>query len=165
MKRYWATMAVATVFGLSACDSATTADDRTDAAATAATVEEAPAVAVEPATTVEAPTPPAAGSATPLFAIVYPGAAVEAPPLMADGPAGPGGMVSFQTEATPEEVIAFYRTRADEAGLKTIMSMSQGDARAYGAAGDGPHGASVRVVASPGEGGRTSVQLAWSAGG
>jgi hypothetical protein len=44
------------------------------------------------------------------------------------------------------------------------MGMNQGDARAYGAAG-GPAGATnIHVVAAPGEGGETSVQLSWSEG-
>lgn len=169
MKRYLAAVAAATTFGVSACDRAATAEKTEDPpAATAPDGDASPTPAsTPPAAAPEAPPAPrpAGGADTPVFAVLYPGAAVEGAPLLSDGPAGPGGLVAFTTPASPDEVVAFYRGRAENAGLNTIMSMSQGEARAYGAAGEGAHGASVRVVASPGEGGRTSVQLAWSAGG
>jgi len=98
----------------------------------------------------------------PAFAAVYPDAEVEGEPLMAMGEAGPGGVVTFVTEAEPDAVIAFYRQRAEAAGLATMMSMNQGEARAYGALKQA-NGASVNVVAAPAEE-RTSVQLTWSAG-
>ncbi|MDB5420765.1 MAG: hypothetical protein JWR59_712, partial [Brevundimonas sp.] len=47
-------------------------------------------------------------------------------------------------------------------GLATMMSLNQGEARAYGAQKQAT-GASVNVVAAPSEA-RTSVQLTWSAG-
>ena len=55
-------------------------------------------------------------------------------------------------------------TRAEEAGLTSVMGMNQGDARAYGAAGGQAGATNLQVVAAPGAGGETSVQLSWSAG-
>lgn len=102
-------------------------------------------------------------AAVPQFAIVYPNAEVKGEPLLAASSAGPGGVVTFVTDAQPDDVIAFYRERAEAAGLATMMSLNQGAARAYGAQKQ-TTGASVNVVAAPSED-RTSVQLTWSAGG
>ena len=68
------------------------------------------------------------------------------------------------SSSTPETVIAFYRQRAEAAGLSPVMAMNQGEARAYGAAARKENGATLQVVASPGEEGLTSVQLTWSGG-
>jgi len=100
----------------------------------------------------------------PTFAALYPGAQADGAPVAANGPSGPGGLITFSTDAAPEAVVAFYRQRAEQAGLASIMAMNQGEARAYGAAASGDKGASLQVVASPGEDGLTSVQLSWSAG-
>ena len=77
--------------------------------------------------------------------------------------AGPGGIATYTTDADPDAVIAFHRSRAEAAGLSSAMSMDQGEARAYGAASP-ESGASLQVVASAAENGLTSVQLSWSAG-
>ena len=84
--------------------------------------------------------------------------------LAAGGEAGPGGLVTFTTTASPDDVVAFYRERAEKAGLRSVAGMNQGDTRAYGAAADAGNGASLQVVATPTETGVTSVQLGWSAG-
>ncbi|MBX9616520.1 MAG: hypothetical protein K2X25_13060, partial [Caulobacteraceae bacterium] len=105
---------------------------------------------------------PAAPGA-PAFAVLYPGATLDEPALSASGPAGPGGLVTYTTEADPAAVITFYEDRAAAAGLLPVMAMNQGDARAYGAA-DADGGVSLQVVASPTETGATSVQLTWVAG-
>jgi len=89
---------------------------------------------------------------------------VNQPATTAAGPDGEGGLVTFTTAATPDEVVAFYRARAEEAGLISVMGMNQGDARAYGAAGGQAGATNLQVVAAPGAGGETSVQLSWSAG-
>jgi hypothetical protein len=104
---------------------------------------------------------PAADGA-PAFAVVYPGATIEDDPVVATGPEGPGGLVTYLTDAAPEAVIAFHRERAEAAGLSSVMAMNQGDARAYGAA---KARANLQVVAAPTPEGRTSVQLSWSAAG
>lgn len=110
---------------------------------------------------------PAGGAVTvggaPAFAAVYPGGAIEAPPTVAGGPAGPGGIVTFTSEAKPEAIISFYKQRAEAAGLASVMSMNQGDSQAYGAA-EVTNGATLQVVATALEGAPTSVQVTWSAG-
>jgi len=127
----------------------------------------APADAAVPAVTaaaqVAAVAVPAAPGA-PAFAVVYPGGAVGGPATVARGPDGPGGMLSFTTEATPDAVIAFYRQRAEAAGLASVMAMNTGEARAYGAAAEDRSGKLLRVVATPVEDGPTNVQLDWTAG-
>ncbi|WP_296170890.1 hypothetical protein [uncultured Brevundimonas sp.] len=107
---------------------------------------------------------PAAPDA-PAFAVLYPDATPLGPATLARGPSGPGGILQFTTPDTPEAVVSFYRARAEASGLNTIASMNQGGASAY-SAGDGANGAGklLSVVASPGEGGLTNVQLDWSSG-
>ena len=166
MKRSVAAVAVAFTVGLSGCDSRSQAAPEIEAPA--ATPETTPAVDAAP-TAPAAPSAPVAADAlaidgAPAFAAVYPGAQIDSPATLASGPTGPGGLVTFTTEATPETVIAFYRQRAEAAGLSPVMAMNQGEARAYGAAARKENGATLQVVASPGEGGLTSVQLSWSAG-
>jgi len=118
--------------------------------------------------------PPPAGTTAPAegavrvanapdFAAVYPGGVVETPPTVAGGPAGPGGLVTFTTDAKPEAVIGFYKQRAEAAGLAPVMSLNRGDTVAYGAA-EPANGAMVQVVATAVEKAPTSVQLTWSAG-
>lgn len=128
-----------------------------------ATSAESPAPAA-PAPTATGPASPAASGA-PSFAVIYPGGELEAPATLAQSPTGPGGIVTFTTDADPDAVIAFYKSRAEAAGLKSINAMKQGEASAY-AAGDGVDGTGklLSVVASPLDSGPTSVQLSWSAG-
>ncbi|WP_292261738.1 hypothetical protein [Brevundimonas sp.] len=148
---------------LAACDGAPRAESETTAPpppAPAAPAVEANAAAV--ATPAAVPQPPAANGA-PAFAVLYPGARVaQTSSVSASGPAGPGGMSSFTVAAEPAEVIAFYRQQADAAGLASVMAMDQGGSRAYGAAG--PSDAQLQVVASPQDGGGSTVLLTWSAG-
>jgi hypothetical protein len=129
--------------------------------------ETATASAARAGTDTPAPSPGTAGvpaaPGAPAFAVLYPGAVLDAPALSASGPAGPGGLVTYTTEADPAAVITFYEDRAAAAGLAPVMAMNQGDARAYGAA-DAEGGATLQVVASPTDSGATSVQLTWVAG-
>ena len=146
---------------LSACG------DREDKKAAPPAAEAAiPATAPAPAapTTATGPAAPAATGA-PAFAVIYPGGAADGAPVLAQSPSGPGGMLTFTTDADPESVVAFYKDRAEAAGLKSITAMNQGEARGY-SAGDGANGRGqlLSVVANPVEGGPTSVQLSWSAG-
>jgi len=170
MKRSVAAVAVAFTVGLTGCDGRSeaapeaspppTADSASAAAETSAAEPLAPAAAPEAAVLAEA----TAIDGAPMFAALYPGAQADSPATLASGPTGPGGLITFTTDALPETVIAFYRQRAEAAGLAPVMAMNQGEARAYGAAARKTGGASLQVVASPGEGGLTSVQLTWSAG-
>jgi len=165
MKLIVAAALVVVASGLAACErpgvetkapaDATPAETRAEVSAprspTPATHDQADAVA-----------PIAQGA--PAFAVLYPGGEIQAPPTLASGPAGPGGLVAFQTDADPETIVEFYRQRAEAAGLSSVMAMNMGEARSYGAA-KADAGANLQVVASPAEDGKTSVQLSWSAGG
>ena len=161
MKRTLAAAALMAALALAGCSQAPA--DEAPAAAEAAPAADAAAPAA-------AATPVAAGAATPAapgapaFAVVYPGGATEGPATVARGPDGPGGILSFTTDATPDAVIDFYRQRAEAAGLASVMAMNTGDARAYGAAASDGSGKLLRVVATPVEDGPTSVQLDWTAG-
>ncbi len=160
MKRSVATVVLALSVGLAACD------DRSQAAPE---VESSSVPAAEPAREAAPAAAPPAAPATaikgaPAFAALYPGAQTDAAPVTASGPDGPGGIVTFTTDATPDAVIDFYRQRAEKAGPFPIMAMNQGEARAYGASARTEKGASLQVVAAPGEDGLTSVQLSWSDG-
>lgn len=146
---------LATALCLAACSPAS--DDKAAPQADAEAVPAADAPAGAPAPDAGATTP----SGDPAFAAVYPGSDLTAPVTRADGDAGPGGMATFTTTATPDAVVEFYKHRAEGAGLVSTSAMNQGEARGYKAASnDGA--ASVAVIAAP-EGERTSVQLTWSA--
>jgi len=107
----------------------------------------------------EAAAAPADNGADPAFTETYPGARVEQATRGEAGGAD-GGLVVFTTDAPAEDVIAFYRDRAETAGLAPTMAMTQGDTHAYGAAHP-QTGTTLSVVASP-DGERTSVQLSWT---
>lgn len=166
MKRTLAATALMTALALAGCgnpEAAQTAEAAPDAALDgAAPVAEAAApAAVPPGAMFAAP----AASGAPAFAVLYPGAKPDGPATVAQGPVGPGGIVSFTTDASPESVIAFYRQRAEAGGLRPITAMNQGEARAY-SAGDGANGRGklLSVVATPVDAGATNVQLSWTAG-
>lgn len=166
MIRHWAALAAFSMLGLAACDRA--------AEHAPAAGDHAPAPIAPAGSATAAPMPQGSQGASaslslaapdaPAFAVLYPDAVVEEPATTAVGPDGEGGLVTFATEAEPDAVVAFYREHAEAAGLTSVMGMNQGDARAYGAADVQPNGASLQVVASPGEADRTSVQLTWNAG-
>lgn len=162
MKRTLAAAALMATMVMAGCGQAPA--DEAPAAAEAA-VDAADAVvpaSVPPTTSVTAAAPAAPGA--PAFAVVYPGGEASGPATVARGPDGPGGILSFTTEATPDAVIDFYRQRAEAAGLASVMAMNTGAARAYGAAAEDGSGKLLRVVATPVEDGPTSVQLDWTAG-
>lgn len=163
MKRSVAAVAVALTVGLVGCDERSQAAPETSLPPPAdAPAEIAPVAASAPAADVEPA--PASIDGAPAFAALYPGAQADGPATVANGPTGPGGLITFTTDADPDAVVAFYKQRAEAAGLAPVMAMNQGEARAYGAAARTTNGATLQVVASPGEGGLTSVQLTWSAG-
>lgn len=132
-----------------------------DAAPAPGATEAALPAAPAPAATPSAAPEPAAADA-PEFAVIYPGGAPKAPATPAMSPAGKGGILEFTTDATPDQVVAFYRQRAEANGLKPINAMSREAARGY-AAGDGG-GRLLNVVATPVDGGPTDVLLTWSGG-
>lgn len=149
-----------TVLGVAACKPAPTAENPATEAVAAPTADARAPTA--PAATPVADTAPPAVQGAPAFAVLYPEARVEASPTLADG--GRGGIMSFTVADAPEEVIAFYRARAEASGLKSVMAMNQGAVRAYGASGGDAASAELQVVASPTQDGGASVQLSWSAG-
>lgn len=168
MKRSLAATAALAVMVLAGCSEQRPAEDAPAAGAVAADVSAPAAEAAAPAPA----TPPAGAAAAlpaadgaPAFAVIYPGAELKGPATVAQGPAGPGGIVQFTTDDDPQTVIAFYRQRAEAAGLKQINSMNRGDAQAY-SAGDGANGRGqlLQVIATRIEGGPTDVQLDWTTG-
>lgn len=168
MKRSLAATAVVAAMVLAGCSEREPAKE---AAAADATAVEAAAPAADAAPAAR-PTPPAGAAAArpaaegaPAFAVIYPGGVLKGPATVAQGPQGPGGIVEFTTDASPETVIAFYRQKAEAAGLKPINSMNRGDAQAY-SAGDGVNGRGqlMQVIATRIEGGPTDVQLDWTTG-
>jgi hypothetical protein len=161
MKRTLAAAALMAAMAMAGCSQAP-ADEAPAAAEAVAAADAAVPAAATPAESSAAATPAAPGA--PTFAVVYPGGAAQGPVTVARGPDGPGGILSFTTEATPDAVVAFYRQRAEAAGLASVMAMNTGEARAYGAAASDGSGKLLRVVATPVEDGPTSVQLDWTAG-
>lgn len=171
MKRLFAAAAVSAAMVMTGC-SRTAEEPAAPAAGDAATdtaSASTPAVpgAAAPAAggeVAEGPALPAAPGA-PAFAVVYPGGMAKSGAVSGQSPAGPGGMLEFTTDATPDEVVAFYRERAEAAGLTSITSLNRDGARGY-AAGDGADGRGqmLNVVATPVDGGPTDVVLSWSSG-
>ncbi len=161
MKRTLATAALMAAMAMAGCGQAP-ADEAPTAAEAVAAADAAAPTAAAPAEGAVVATPAAPGA--PAFAVVYPGGMAQGPVTVARGPDGPGGILSFTTEATPDAVVAFYRKRAEAAGLASVMAMNTGEARAYGAAAEDGSGKLLHVVATPVENGPTSVQLDWTNG-
>lgn len=156
------------LFGASACGGDADAPEAPETTEVASTpeveaTETAPGAVPDAAVETAGLNPDAAPAApgAPGFAVIYPGGVVQGDD---DEPAsGSGGIVTYVTTASPDEVIAFHRARAEAEGLASVMAMNQGDARAYGA--HSTHdGANLSIFATPIENGAT-VQLGWSAGG
>lgn len=160
MKRTFAAAALMATMVMAGCSQAP-ADEAPVAEAVSAVDAAAPAAA--PSAEAASAAAPAAPGA-PSFAVVYPGGVPSGPATVALGPDGPGGILSFTTEATPDAVVDYYRKRAETAGLASMMAMNTGDARAYGAAAEDGSGKLLRVVATPVEDGPTNVQLDWTNG-
>lgn len=155
MTRLGTAIAAIGLMTLAACDSGT-------AGQAEATAPEGRSATSSPDAIAVAGSDAAGTAAAPAYAAIYPGAVVEQPAVSATGENKPGGMVTFATDVDPETVVAFYREQAEQGGLSSLTALSQGETRAYSAAGD--DGEAVQVVAAPDGEGRTSVQLTWSAG-
>ncbi|HEY0599147.1 hypothetical protein [Brevundimonas sp.] len=167
MKRSLAATAIMGAMILAGCGEPSPVEEDAEPAAAADT---AAAPAAEAAARI-APTPPSGGAGAvpaadgaPPFAVIYPGGVPQEPATVAQGSDGPGGIVAFTTQASPAEVIAFYRQRAEAAGLKSINTMNRGNSMGYGAGGADGRGQNLSVVATRVEGEPTSVQLSWTAG-
>jgi hypothetical protein len=162
MKRTLAATALVAAMAMAGCSPPAEEAAPVVAEAESAADAVAPTAAAPAESPVAAAAPAAPGA--PAFAVVYPGGTAQGPVTVARGPDGPGGILSFTTEATPDAVVAFYRQRAEAAGLASVMAMNTGEARAYGAAAGDGSGKLLHVVATPVEGGQTSVQLDWTNG-
>lgn len=168
MKRGLAAIAVAATMVSGGCgerDPAEVAANAGDVAAGADAPAAGPVAVSAPLAEGAGDAVPAATNA-PAFAVLYPGGAPDGPATVAQGPDGPGGIVAFTTDASPAEVIAFYRRRAEAAGLKSINTMNRGDSMGYGAS-DGADGGGrmLSVVATrTADEPTSSVQLSWTAG-
>lgn len=164
MKRMLAVAGLATAMTVAGCQNADNAAGTTEAPAAAEVATDAAVAAAPDAIAPAARAAPAAQGA-PAYAVVYPGGAPKGAAAAGQSPAGPGGMLEFTTDATPDQVIDFYRERAETAGLKPINTMNRDDARGY-SAGDGADGAGklLNVIATPVDGGTTDVLLTWSNG-
>ncbi len=172
MRRLSLGLAALVLMGVGACGgeepappeegSETAADAAEDTATPSAEDEVTPAAASEAVMPDADPVPAAPGA--PIVAVIYPGGAIQPPAEETGDAAGPDGTVTYVTAATPDEVVAFHRARAEAEGLASVMAMNQGESRAYGAH-DTNNGANLSVFATPGEEGGASVQLIWSTGG
>jgi hypothetical protein len=138
--------AVALLF-LAACGGEATDASRSEAGP----APEAPAAPTAPASLV------AADLDLPDFAPLYPGSEVTTS-IVSEDARSRGGMVTYRTDASPEEVVAFHRRAA--AALPGAAEAGEGATRSFGA-GELDGERSVQVVATP-SGGATSVQLSWS---
>ncbi len=172
MTRRLTVIALLAAAGLASCDrdGAPTEKAEPDAGSARAEVSSVPdsvgANEAETSAPVSAATALPAGDAidgAPAFAVVYPGGVVETTPLTPVAAGGAGGGIVFTSAASPDDIVDFYRRKAEAAGLAPVMSMNQGETRGYGAVG-ASGGAGLQVVAHPIEPGQTSVQLIWTAG-
>jgi len=92
----------------------------------------------------------------PSYAPLFPGAKVEATVTAANQ----GGMVSFKTSASAQEVIAFYKKAAADAGFKDNLDMTTGDAVTFSAS-DANGKRTFSVVATKNADG-THAQVTWN---
>ena len=93
----------------------------------------------------------------PDYARPYPGSRIVS---TVDAGADRGGMTVFESDANPDTIIAYYRERAEEAGLSSGANMTMGEMRQYAAESDS--GQSLTVVVTP-QDGRATVNVAWEA--
>jgi hypothetical protein len=92
----------------------------------------------------------------PSYAPMFPGATVEATVTAPNQ----GGMVTFKTSASTQEVIAFYKKSAAGAGFKDNLDMTSGDTVTFSASNpNGSH--TFNVVATKSDDG-THAQVTWN---
>ena len=89
---------------------------------------------------------------------LYPGAKVTAS-FSGQGKDGSGGMVSFTTTDTPDAVVAFYKQKAEAAGMAQTMNMDMNGTKSYVAANDKDK-RSLAITATKGSDGTTG-QVTW----
>ena len=98
---------------------------------------------------------PGDASGVPSYAPVYPGASIE---TTVNAP-GKGGMVTFQTTASRDTIIAFYKKSASSAGMKDVVNMASEHMTSYSAADEKSKQALTVVAVDQGNG--THVQVNW----
>ncbi|MBN8551833.1 MAG: hypothetical protein J0L52_02930 [Caulobacterales bacterium] len=91
----------------------------------------------------EAPIPTDTADA-PAFTRPYPGSRVVSD---VRAPTETGGLLTFQTDDDPGTIIAYYRERAEEAGLTARADITMGDTRQFGA--DSRQGGELSVSITP----------------
>jgi hypothetical protein len=101
------------------------------------------------------------GGGQPAFAPKYPGGDVVTDMTAAEN-GRHGGVFAFTTADPADRVFGWYRARAEAGGLTSQANVETAGARVYSARG--PNG-DVAVTAAPQDGGRTYVQVTWSAKG
>lgn len=104
----------------------------------------------------------AAAAKTPDFAPVYPGATVESTiaGVGSENGEGQGGSVVFNTRASPQQVIDFYKQKTGAAGLTPQMSADMGQALMFAASDDATK-RGVQVIVSGKDGG-SNVTVTWA---
>jgi hypothetical protein len=101
-----------------------------------------------------------AAGGLPDFAPLYPGAQVQSTAAGLGNDEAKGGMVVFTTSDSPDQVMAFYKTKAQANGMAAQLDANMGAARQF-AASDEASGRGLQVIVS-GETGATQVQLIWA---
>jgi len=103
----------------------------------------------------------AAAANLPDYAPLYPGASVEMSAASAPGDeSSVGGTVTYMTNATPQQVVDFYKQKSAAKGVPAKMNANMGAALMFAAADDS--GArSVQVIATP-AGTGTNVAVTWA---
>ena len=91
----------------------------------------------------------------PVFARPYPGSRVVS---SVTSPSDDGGLITFQTEAPVDTVIAYYRARAEEAGFNSLAEVTMGQDRHFGA--EATSGGAFNVVVTP-QGDQSTVTVTW----
>ena len=86
---------------------------------------------------------------------IYPGAEVLTNTVFKQADAN-GALVTMEADASPEEMIAFYREEAEEAGVEIAMNMNTDTMQMIG--GDTQDGATFSFTATR-KGGKTTGQL------
>ena len=87
---------------------------------------------------------------------VYPDAAVVTSTNV-NTPDGGGTVIVMTTDATPAEVVAYYREQAEAAGVTIASEATMNGMMLIG--GEGEDGTAFSASASPGGDGQTSIQL------
>ncbi|MGH6888231.1 MAG: hypothetical protein ACREHF_03395 [Rhizomicrobium sp.] len=105
----------------------------------------------------------ATGSGTDLklpgFVTAYPGGKIQSTTI-GSGDKGASGTFIFETADAPAAVIAWYKKKSADAGLKQAIDMSMGTTSMFTSSGDGGKKALQVIAATSGRGAR--VQVNWT---